>query len=272
MAFVFGLTLIGGAFLASRQKEAEATAAAARNQPPVRSFIAVADNDKNGSPDWQDSLNIPTVNLNEGPSTSTTMTKTAALAVALATQSHLDNGGDATAGLSSIGQQLVADSLDRQYGRADIKVGSSDSQEAWRAYGNRVAAITFENALPAGTENELTLLNRSIVLDRAEVLEGLDPTITAYEGMLADMLATAVPPSLVKEHLSLINVYNAILVDVRAFRNLFTDALPAMTRLRRYQADTEALYLAISNLYLNLDQKGIKWSQNDDAAKFIKIE
>ena len=90
--------------------------------------------------------------------------------------------------------------------------------------------------------------------------------------MTAAMLSTPVPSSLIREHLSLINVYQALAVDIKSFRNVLTDALPAMVRLRRYPSDAGALYTAISNLYLKLNEVGIQWSESDTASRFISIE
>ncbi len=271
-ASLFGLTLVGTSFVASIYKEdrEETNKVAPTLVSNTRTFINITDKNFDGIPDWQESLNIPTIHLG-GENNSATMTKTAALAVTLATQSYIGNtsGNQNTDSLLS---QVRQESLDIQYDRSDIKVGSSNNQEILRTYGNKVAAITFDFAPPANTDNELLIVNRALNRNKAEILNDLDPIIESYEKMISAMLATEVPPSLVKEHLSLINVYNAILKDIKAFKNLFNDAFPAMARLQRYQSDTEALYLAISNLYLSLDKLGIKWNNNDIASRFIKIE
>lgn len=271
-ATAVGLTLVGTAFVFSINRESvsinsEITAA----KQPVRTFIPVYDSNSDGVPDWQDSLNIPTIYLDADNSTAATMTKTAALAVELATRSVAGSETGASS-VNEINSKLISETLDKQYKREDIKVSINNDTSALRNYGNRVAAITFQYAPAKGTENELTLLNRSFTRNDPSVLDGLEPTIKSYEQMLQAMLETEVPSSLVREHLSLINVYGAIANDIKAFKGVYSDALPAMTRLRRYQADAEALYLAISNLYLKLDQNGIKWGEGDTAAKFIKIQ
>lgn len=238
---------------------------------PTRTFIPVSDKDNDGIPDWQDSLNISTIYLNQEAST-TTLTKTASLAAELASLSLPGNDLDNKSALEDLSARLAAESVDKQYTSQDIRKSNDNSQEALRRYGNRVAEITFEYAPPKGTENEMTILNRALSMNDTKIIEKLKPIIASYEGMVSAMLVTDVPSTLVKEHLSLINVYTAILNDLRAFENVFVDALPAMTRLRRYQADTEALYLAVSNLYLKLDKAGIKWTNTDTASRFIKIE
>src|SRR5690606_29771417 len=101
-----------------------------------------------------------------------------------------------------------------------------------------------------------------------DVLNQLDPIITSYENMIESMLKAPVPSTLVKEHLSLINVYQALVNDIKAFQKVFEDALPTMLRFRRYQADAEALYLAISGVYTALDKHGVTWTDADVASKF----
>jgi len=273
IASVTGLILVAGSLVFSQIKrpaEPVITAHSPYAENNVRNFINITDSDNDGIPDWQDSLNIPTIYLTDDKPEVATMTKTALLAVNLGTDSYIGTNNNQS--ISQINSLINQESIDRQYTKEDIVISYNNDLDSLRAYGNRVAAIAFEFAPPAGTENELTIVNRAISRNDATVLSQLEPTIESYQNMLDAMLKTQVPSSLVKEHLSLINVYNGILNDIKAFRYLFSDALPSMTRLRRYQSDTEALYLAISAVYLKLDTAGVKWTQNDMASRFIKIE
>jgi hypothetical protein len=271
VASLIGLVMVGGSYLISKNpSEAQnGNRATAVSVTAARDFIAVADQDSDGLPDWQNTFNINTINLDEAEQ-SATMTKTATLAADLAT--HTFAGEANVGGLTSLLRpEILEDSRDPQYGREDIAIGSDDSLFSLRAYGNSVAAIAIENAPPPGTESELIVLNRALLRNDPTMLEELAPTIAAYEEMLEDMLTTEVPPLLVKEHLSLINVYQALASDIQAFKGTFDDALPAMMRFRRYQADAEALYAAIAALYQKLDEQGIEWTEADIASKFIKI-
>jgi hypothetical protein len=271
VASLIGLVMVAGSYLMSKSaNDVESGSVASPTTMPVgRDFIAVEDQDSDGLPDWQNTFNISTINLDE-VSQSATMTKTATLAADLATHTFATetNVGSIT---SLLRPNILDDSLDTQYGREDIVVGSDDSPFYLRTYGNAVAAIAIENAPPTGTESELTILNRALLRNDPAILEGLKPTVTAYEQMITDMLATPVPPMLVQEHLSLINVYQALVGDIKAFQGTFDDALPAMLRFRRYQADAEALYVAIAFLYQTLDEQGIKWTEADIASKFVEI-
>lgn len=270
LAFLLGVVLVSVAFVISRNRtEFTNSIDGQPDNLPIRSFIAVTDQDKDSIPDWQNSFDISTINLDN--TATYPVTKTTSLAVDLALRSLNSEESRSDETMAEIGINLAKSNLDKQYTKNDILVSEDNSSYALRNYGNQVANIAIKNAPPAGTENELMVLNRAFLHDDSETLAGLDPTIVSYEKMLEEMLNTPVPSSLVREHLSLINVYQAILNNVKAFRNVFDDALPAMTRFRRYQADAEALYWAISNLYLKLHENGIQWTKADTASRFIEI-
>lgn len=272
-AFLVGLFLVGGSFVLSRDKtntdNLSIVATTAETEGvPTHGFIPVDDADGDGLPDWQNTFNIATVYIDETPAEK--LTQTGALAVELATRLNAGTSGS-TGVMTDISSLVAKQMVDKDYTQADIKISKDNSLTAKKAYGNRVAAIAIDNAPPSGTEGELLVLNRALLRNDPMILSGLDPTIVSYEKMLAAMLDTPVPSSLVTEHLSLINVYQALINDIKSFRLTFDDALPAMTRFRRYQADAEALYTAIVFLYQKLDAEGIQWTEQDPASKLIKV-
>lgn len=267
-ASLVGLGLVGGAYWLSLYRSPASTIASSSKEPAARTFIKVADQDNDGLPDWQNTLNIPTIRLD---ATSSEMTKTAALTAELAARTS-GTGTASSAILADIGSDLAQAARDEQYTSRDISVTADNSATALRLYGNQVAAIALNNAPPHGTEDELTILNRALVRNDPAIVAELKPTIDSYNGMIEDMLQVNVPSAMVREHLALLNVYQALENDIAAFELVFTDALPAMVRFRRYQADAEALYVALNMLYLKLDKNGITWTDADVASRLIKIE
>jgi len=269
LAFVVGLAMVGGSYMLSRASKAESLndELVVVTKKPVREFIPVSDTNKDGEPDWQDSLAINTVNLNGENSG----TKTGELAIELATLASA-TGSDPDQIFSAVGDELLKVSVDEEFTKTDINISYDNSEAALRSYGNNIAAIALDNAPPKGTEDELTILNRALVRKDPNVLKSLSPTITSYERMIEAMLETPVPSSMVREHLSLLNVYQAILNNIKSFQGVFSDALPAMMRFRRYQADVEALYVALNLVYITLRDRGIEWGPNDRASDFITIE
>lgn len=273
IAFVVGLCMVGGSYVLSQNKEASPKnqLTAIVKEEPIRSFIKVTDEDQDGLPDWQNSLTTPVIELDEEEAETEELTKTAAFAIELATRSNTATP-DSLGVVRDLGTAVARSALDKQYTTADIVVSDDNTPFALRAYGNAVAKIVLDNSVPPGTKDELEVLNSALLRNDASLLVELDPTIESYEKMTSAMLKTTVPSSLVREHLSLINVYQALTNDIKAFRNAFTDALPAMSRFRRYPSDAEALYVAVSALYLKLNQEGIKWTEADIASRFIKVE
>lgn len=266
---MIGLVMVGGSYFVSNNSESKETNSQliTTTSKPARQFIAVTDEDRDGLPDWQNSLSLNTVNLDEQEGN----TRTSALAVKLATLTATSENNSDTI-LASVGSELAQESFDTQFTRDDILVIEDNTLSSLRSYGNKIASIALDNAPPIGTEDELTLLNRALVRNDPNVLDELSPTITSYERMVEAMLVTNVPSSMVREHLALLNVYQAILNDIKAFQGVFTDALPSMIRFRRYQADAEALYLALNFLYLQLHDRGIVWGPTDRTSQFIIIE
>jgi len=169
-------------------------------------------------------------------------------------------------------KSLQAEAVDEQFTRDDILISSNDQVANWRSYGNRVAVIIISNAMEGEVRSELEVLNDALRLDDPIILEELDPRIKSYEKMLAEMLSTPVPESLVREHLSLINVYQALLSDNKAFRNVLDDAIPSMMRFRRYFFDANALYTGLVNLYEKLDEAGIQWNEGDAASQLVSAD
>lgn len=268
-AFVLGLGMVGSAWLWRPDTSTDTANGNLPTPAAIRTFISVKDSDSNGIPDWQESFALGTIDLNASTTNATT-TRTGLLASALAYE-LISGEGNTDDVLAKLSGDLATESLDTQYTEADIKITTDNGQEAWRKYGNQVAAIANAYPLPANTPNEVEILHQAFLRNDPTILAQLDPAIAAYDAMVKDMLALPVPSSLTKEHLSLINVYVALLNDLKAFRQAYEDSLPAVLRFRRYPADAGALYTAISNLYVKLDESGIQWSDTDEASKFIEI-
>lgn len=270
LAFGLGLGMVGASFLWRPETADTDNTASLATTPAVRHFINIKDSDGNGMPDWQESFAMGTINLDATTSNATT-TRTGLLASSLAYQLIT---GESTADnvLEKVGGELATEALDIQLTPADIKISDDNSAATLRSYGNQVAVIANSYTLEAGAQNELEILSQAFLRNDSKLLEQLEPRISAYEKMSADMLHLTVPSSLTHEHLSLINVYIALENDLKAFRHSYEDSLPAVLRYRRYPADAAALYTAISNLYLKLDESGIQWSDSDAASKFIEVQ
>lgn len=273
--------MVGGAFWwAKNNPEMTNGEVTLKIDGPIRSFIQVEDKNRDGIADWQEALAPKKAVDLDGISSTTPYvpkTKTGEALLDL-TEKYLTAkaNGDTTFSseelLNETSKDLASSSRDKQYTKADINLRYSDDSTSLRNYGNAVVEAIMDHPLPSGTRNELEILNDALIKDNEEILKELDPIIEAYSGTLADMLVMPVPQTMAVEHLALTNVYRAILEDIKAFREVFNDAMPSMLRTRRYPADNIALYTAITNMYQKLDRLGIKWSSEDIASTLIKVE
>lgn len=245
----------------------------------IREFIPITDTDKNEIPDWQDSIVEGEINLEEIKSNTPYKpeTETGKLAIELAESvrsASLTNDSlfSSSKLITDKVTELSRSNVDKSFTSNDIKFTDSDNQSAKRNYGNQIARIAINNAMDGKVENELLTLQRSLTRNDPDLLKNLDPIVDSYQGMIYDMTILPVPPSMTREHLSLLNVYQALLTDIKAFRNVYEDAIPAMLRFRRYLSDVQALQIALTNLYQKLDDEGIKWVEGEDAALLVKDE
>lgn len=273
-ASVIGLILVVASFIISRSDKpvGAANSSVAIKTESVRTFVPINDTDGDGVPDWRE--NIPD-GAAETETASSSRTETLAAELA---QLMLNSNGEegvsysTTTVVDDTASSLISEAVDEQYTSDDITTSADNSLPALKAYGNKIAEIAIKNSVPEGSDDELTVLNRSFTSGGQEELKKLDPIIDSYSKMVEDMLTVTVPNSMTAEHLALTNVYRALLEDIKAFQNVYSDALPAMLRFRRYPEDASALYTAISNLYLKLYESGIQWNESDIASQFISIE
>ena len=284
LAGAVGLTMVGGAFYVAKNQPNNTPTTSivvtteSESAVSLRNFIPVDDNNEDGTPDWQEALSIPEVDLSDISSSTpfepTTVTEN--LAVDLITRleqaqayNRLVDSEELVAGITS---DLDEYFFDEQYDRQDIIIVSTTEIAAQRAYGSRVAELTFIHTSPAVDKRGIDILNQALLANNPELLTDLDILISDFEGLVADLLITPVPAPLVREHLSLLNVCQAMLMDLKAFRVVFEDAALTLVRYERYYLDAYALYTAVSNLYEKLDDAGIQWSEDDIVSRFIRVE
>lgn len=287
VAATVGLVMVVGAYFITSQPANTAPdprETAVVGPAPERDFITIDDEDGNGIADWKQTLpERPEWLTERAVATSTeevehaSSTHTEVLAQSMLrrmlSNNMLDGFGDSPEEITERSaeyiQMLATDPL---YLEGDIVIDNDTSADALRAYGNRVAEITFDNAVAKPVENELDILDTAVQLQSEAALGDLELIAASYEGMVADMLATPVPRTYVTEHLDLINTYNAVAVDIRGMQQTFTDPIYALVRIQRYGDDVYGIYQAISNLYLKLDEDGIEWGDDDIASQFIRID
>lgn len=278
-----GLCMVVGAYLLSDlvgQRPAPAPDSrqeVVAGPAPERSFIEVVDDNENGIADWRESLpgaTATTTRSEDIPIEERTYTEQFAInTLENVISTNIDGSfGDPTNMLIGNANRSLADiAEDELYTLDDVVTTPNTSAAALRAYGNRIAEITFENGVRGEVRHELAIVTDALATDNAAVLAELDPIVIGYQGMVEDLLLTPVPVTYRYEHLDLINTFNALLNDVRGMRQTIDDPLYALMRIKRYEGDAKGMYQAISNLYLKLDAAGIKWTEADAVSDFIMI-
>lgn len=284
-ALVFGALLVGGSYYLSSERKSSASipdprVEAVTASAPPRDFIEIEDADGNGIADWKETLpTVPDLAEKLAATSSSTASTTHTNELAIHTlQSMIQSG--MTGAYQTNPSALALDAAaymgglatDELFTEADVKTSSDTSEAALRAYGNRVAEITEENAVQKRIDSEVAILGRALNANDPALLADLALIVSSYEGMVGDMRALSVPETYAKEHLDLLNTYNAILNDVRGMQHAFTDPIYALARFQRYEDDGKGLYQAISNLYLKLHKDGIRWTSDDAVSDFITIE
>jgi hypothetical protein len=280
IASVVGVLLVGTAFFFSpyhHPRSADPRLEVVAGPAPERNFIEITDKNGDGVADWRETIPaVPQLSDSDATSTaSTTRTHTAEAAIGLLEHMMTENMNGAAnpqLALARTTAYIQGLAMDDLYTAADIHTSGDNSTDAFRAYGNAVAQITFDNSVPAETKDEVTALQDAMESNDPSALEDLAVTEASYAGVVHDLVALTVPSSLSKQHLDLINTMNALAVDVDGFGQAFSDPLYALVRIKRYPDDVRGLYAAVSNLYLAIDAAGVTFTDADVASRFVRIE
>ncbi|MBY0538743.1 hypothetical protein K2P47_05105 [Patescibacteria group bacterium] len=282
-AFVVGFALVFGAYTLSNFN---APRVDTQNEPVYglgaaavseRNYIAVTDNDNNGIEDWREEFvnDTPIIIDTEvaGPvqyTPPTSITDTVGIQLF---QNFLQAKGRGGVGPST--DQVVTDTAellratavqDYIYNVNQIQVIAS-SDEAIRTYANTLGQIMINNNVK--TEGELVIIERAMLTENPQELDKLDPLITMYKNLRDQTLATPVPAGFEKQHLDLINVYNAMYGALDGMKKAFADPVVALLRVQRYQDDTKGLRIALENMYRSLVPYVRLFSESDPAIVFL---
>ena len=275
---LIGFALIAAALLISshsRTQPATTTQPAVVETPtfmaesPLREHIPVTDSDGDGVPDWQELLN--NTEPLELPATTTTFTPPETLTDQFALEffeTYVRNEGFGAFGrdpeelISQASDELVAQVRDTLYSERDIIIVDGDPA-AITAHANAVATIIDGARLPAGTPNELTIVENALASNQADDLAALDPIIENYGAIIEGMRTLPVPQDMVKEHLDLLNAVNAVHNDIVMMQKMFSDPLAALLRLQRYQDDVVGLGNAVVNLFERARRLGENFAPTD---------
>jgi len=282
-ALVVGFALVFGAYTLSNfnvpsiDTNTEPVYGLAAAATIDRTYVPVVDKDGNGIEDWQEEfVNSTPLILDPtmaGPVQYTppeSVTDTIGIQLF---QNFLQAKGRGNVGPTT--DQVVTDTAqllrstaiqDYIYKLNQIQViGTSD--DAIRTYANTLGQILINNNVES--EGELNIIQRALQTENPQELKKLQPLITMYKNLRDQTLATPVPAGFEKQHLDLINVYNAVYATLDGMGLAFSDPVVALLRVQRYQDDSTGLRLALQNMYSSLIPHVRLFTETDPAAVFL---
>lgn len=277
-ATLIGVGLVGGSYVIANFgqtrtiPQATPTAVAAA---PVRNYIPITDSTGDGVEDWRAEFvaRQPVVLTPEKDPIPEFVPETVTDVVGVEV---MQNFLRAKAGFGARdNNQIVSNALSRietvatdpLYRTSDINI-TLTSNESIRAYGNAMAMILMTNNVP-NYEDELTIIDRAVKMESEAEIQKLLPLENMYRQMRDQALRTPVPQSFVKEHLDIINVFNALYAGLRDIRQLYNDPVVALMRTKRFDDDTTGLIYGLQNLYLAFEPHARVFTPDDPALLLV---
>lgn len=277
-ATIVGFALIAGAYTISNFGKPLPTSQSANIQtttPTQRVAITVTDKDDNGIEDWRDEfVTTAPVLLNQASSTYTPPdTVTGKMSIDFMESIIRSKGYGAFGSTKEEVITNTVDSLSREtkqklYDTSDIIILDNWDDQDIVNYANTAAATIYRNSIP-DMESEVIILQDYVNTHDENRLAELESLVKVYQGYRDDTLKIPVPAFLAKDHLDLINTYEAIHADIEAMTLALTDPVVALLHLKRYQDDATGLAYAMQNMYLTLEPHASLFTVDDPAALFV---
>ncbi len=278
-ALLLGAILIAGTLVLRTdtdiQQKTQTSDVAVVTKAPPRSPINTLDENNDGVPDWQEALLVTealqVASTTETYKTPDTLTEQFALTFFkdMVRAKNYGAFGDSQQDLvTKASASLAQKAADTLISQNDIQIANDDSLEYQKIYTEQVAVI-INTYSQNNTESETQILEQALRTQSEQELVKLDPIIGTYTQYLEETKKLPVPPSLLQEHLNLLNSYQAIREDIKAMRSAFSDPMLTLIRMKRYQDDVDGLYLSITGLYTKAMQNGVQWDKNSPVFEFI---
>ena len=278
VALGVGIVLVTGAFYVGASDETVEGNISVVTKPPERTFIQPKDSDGDGISDGAEELLDDREEISAEldpeepyvpPSTLTQKFSIKFFQDYLYSKGFGDIAGTKEEIAEKAVEVLGNEARDNVYTIDDIVLGFDDSPEALHQYGNRIAGIIIEHSKPTkNNQAETDILEQAMATNNPAKLAELDPIIEAYREYFEQTKATPVPPSLVQQHIDLVNVYNAVLNDLLAMRLTFEDPLLSLLRVKRYNDDIGGMVYVYYNIDRVLRREGISYQEDEPGAMF----
>ena len=279
-ACVIGFALVGAAYTASHfGKKTVLPAAVSEATAPTRAAIAVDDKDKNGIEDWRDAyVQTQPIMIDKAATSTYTLPSTLTGKLSIEFLKNFVNSKNAGSFGKSNGELVnsTADALaeqtkDHMYGAGEVTVMDKWTDDDIKLYANTMGSILLSSKTPQH-ENELYILKSIVTEGRTERMGELKSIAADYLMYRDESLKVPVPSIFLKQHLDLINTYNALYVDIDAMTLVFDDPLVSLLRVKRYSDDALGLNFALQNMNSSLRPHSQLFGKDDPALFFSNFD
>lgn len=277
-ATIIGFALVGGAYTVSSLTNPRTASqpAAIGATAPERIAIAVVDEDKNGIEDWRDDfvttepivLNYSSSTPYEQPTTLTGQMSIQFFEDIVRSKNYGPFGKSEEEVVHYTVNNLAEQTNIELYDTPDIDIMTDWNDADIRNYANTLATVIINNNLP-GMKGEISTLKEILDTGDTSRISDLEKIAGAYKNFRDDSLKIPVPAFLAKQHLDLINTYNAIYADITAMSLALNDPVVTLLHLKRYQDDAAGLGLALQNMYFGLEPYAHLATPEDPAVLFV---
>jgi len=257
-ATIIGFALVAGGYTISnfgKEVVVQQAANVLTATPPARIVIDVNDDDNNGIEDWRDQfITTEGIRIDEDI-TEYKIPDTLTGKMSISFMQGIMNSR-VYGGYSKTDEEVIQDTVDYLAKETTQKLYSTsevDIMETWEGedvanYANTAAASIYRNSNP-DLAGEIDILNDVIRNKNFERLDELNALAAVYAGYRDDTLKIPVPAIMAKEHIDLINTYEAIHYDISAMALYATDPAVSLLRLKSYEGDATAMGIALQNIY-----------------------
>jgi hypothetical protein len=274
-AFVIGFALVFGAYTISNfgQPRFQQAASVATVVVP-RLAVAVTDTDGDGVEDWRDTFftSKPVVLTEEVDTYKPPTTLTGRLGVsfvqeALEARTYGPFARTDEEIITDVVTELETETRISLYDTVDVSIVENWTTADIRNYANAMAGAIERNNVE-GLDGELEILNDIIVKGNTERISELTKLALVYRRTRDDSLLVPVPSIFVKQHLDLINTYNAIYNSIDGMTLTINDPMVSLVRIKTYEDDALGLRLALENMYTALEPYANLFTVNDAGVMF----
>jgi hypothetical protein len=274
-AFVLGIGLIAGTYTYVNFGNPRITYPVyTQEASSIRSAIAVTDNDNNGIEDWRDVFTTAEPVIIGEPSASYTppTTVTGRLGISffedyVRSKNYGPFGRSQDELIIDAVNELARNTEQKLYGVSNISVMETWQDTDIKNYANVMGGSIIQNS-KEGSASELVILSDIISNQATERIPELNLIAGFYKSMRDEAIATPVPAQFLKEHLDLINTYEALYQDILAMGQSLDDPAVSLLRIKRYREDALGLELALQNMNSVLEPYSALFTANDAAVIF----